>query len=187
MQPFTHLESRFIVLDNDNVDTDRIIPARFLTATTKEGLGQGLFADWRRDSSGEPRPDFVLNSPEAQGAEVLVVGRNFGCGSSREHAAWALLQNGFRAIVSTELADIFRANALKNGLLPLLVSAAVHARLVAAGSGSLRIDVAEQTLTMADGTETGFPWDSSTCCLKLTQVGSGNSTSSPAPIYPFTE
>ena len=159
MQALTRLESRFIVLDGDNIDTDRIIPARFLTATTKEGLAQGLFADWRCDSSGEPRPEFALNRPEAQGAEVLVAGRNFGCGSSREHAVWALLQNGFRAVISTEIADIFRANALKNGLLPLLVPPAVHARLVAAGSGSLRIDVAEQTLTLTDGTETGFPID----------------------------
>ena len=159
MQTLTRLESRFIVLDNDNIDTDQIIPARFLTATTKDGLGQGLFADWRYGSSGEPSPEFALNRPEAQGAEVLVAGRNFGCGSSREHAAWALLQNGFRAIISTEIADIFRANALKNGLLPLLVPPAVHARLVTAGSGSLRIDVAEQTLTMADGTETSFPMD----------------------------
>ena len=159
MRPLLRLDSSFVVLDNDNVDTDQIIPARYLTATTRIGLGKGLFADWRYDRAGEPRPEFVLNRPEAEAAEVLVVGRNFGCGSSREHAAWALLDNGFRAVVSPEIADIFRTNALKNGLLPVVVDAAVHARLVASGTGRVSIDVDEQSLTLPDGSEAGFPLD----------------------------
>jgi 3-isopropylmalate/(R)-2-methylmalate dehydratase small subunit len=118
-----------------------------------------LFADWRRDEDGEPRPDFVLNREEAEGAEVLVAGRNFGCGSSREHAAWALAEGGFRVVVSVEIADIFAANALKNGLLPAVIDADSHARLRAAGSGAIEIDVERQVLRWGDGHEARFPLD----------------------------
>ena len=159
MRTLNRLSARFIVLENDNVDTDQIIPARFLTSTSRLGLGEGLFADWRYDAEGAPYPDFVLNRPEAQGAEVLVVGRNFGCGSSREHAAWALLENGFRVVISTEIADIFRANALKNGMLPVLVPEAVHARLVEMGVGVIEICVEEQSVRLEDGFEVSFPID----------------------------
>ncbi len=110
-----------MVIASSDIDTDQIIPARFLTTTTKEGLGKQLFADWRYQADGSPKPEFVLNRPEARGAQILVAGRNFGCGSSREHAPWALLDYGFRAVISTEIADIFRGNALKNGLLPIVV------------------------------------------------------------------
>jgi len=158
-RPFRRLRSRFVVLDQDNVDTDQIIPARFLTATGQGGFGAGLFADWRYDGAGEPRPDFVLNTEQAAGAEVLVTGRNFGCGSSREHAAWALAEGGFRAVVSVEIADIFTTNALKNGLLPAVIDAGSHERLRAAGSGMLEIDVERQVLRWGDGHEASFPLD----------------------------
>src|ERR1700756_6041181 len=121
MEPFTTLTSRTVVLPAANIDTDQIIPARFLTTTTRAGLGEHLFADWRYAPDGAPRGEFVLNSPASRDCRILVAGRNFGCGSSREHAAWALADYGFRAVVSTEIADIFRSNALKNGLLPVIV------------------------------------------------------------------
>src|ERR1700688_1158457 len=126
MQPIKRITSRTVVIASSDIDTDQIIPARFLTTTTKEGLGKQLFADWRYESDGSPRAEFVLNRPEARGAEILVAGRNFGCGSSREHAPWALYDFGFRAVVSTAIADIFRNNALKNGLLPIVVDPAFH-------------------------------------------------------------
>jgi 3-isopropylmalate/(R)-2-methylmalate dehydratase small subunit len=155
--------SRAVVLLGDNVDTDQIIPARFLTTTDKTGLGAHLFADWRYDASHQPRADFVLNHPEADGAQVLVAGHNFGCGSSREHAPWALLGFGFRAVVSTRFADIFRNNALKNGLLPIAISAPAHARLVELlrqqPDAKLAIDLAGQTVTLPDGTRETFPVD----------------------------
>ncbi len=113
-----------MVLPRENVDTDQIIPARFLKVTDKKGLGKALFSDWRYDAAGTPRPDFVLNRPEAAGCQILVAGDNFGCGSSREHAPWALVDSGIRAVVSTRIADIFRSNALKNGLLPVVVDPA---------------------------------------------------------------
>ncbi|MHC4911168.1 MAG: 3-isopropylmalate dehydratase small subunit [Planctomycetota bacterium] len=159
MRSLKRIASSFVVLENDNVDTDQIIPARYLTATTREGMGAGLFADWRYDESGEPNPEFLLNRPEAVGAEVLVAGRNFGCGSSREHAAWALLENGFRVVVSTAIADIFRANALKNGLLPVVVPVDAHERLLEIGEGSIAADVEKQTLTLPDGSEVAFSID----------------------------
>ena len=121
MQAIKRIRSKTVVISFSNIDTDQIIPARFLTTTTKDGLGRQLFADWRYERDGTPKPDFVLNRPEARGAEVLVAGRNFGCGSSREHAPWALLDFGFRAVISTEIADIFRGNSLMNGLLPVIV------------------------------------------------------------------
>ena len=159
MKPLTQLTSHYVVIENEDIDTAQIIPARFLTATTREGVGGGLFADWRHNAAGDPDPDFALNRPEAEGAQVLVAGRNFGCGSSREHAAWVLQQNGFRVVVSTEIADIFRSNALKNGVLPVVVPAAVHERLVAARVGTVAVDVENQTLCFEDGTEATFTID----------------------------
>ena len=159
MKPLTQLTSHYVVIENEDIDTDQIIPARFLTATTREGVGGGLFADWRHNAAGDLDPDFALNRPEAEGAQVLVAGRNFGCGSAREHAAWVLQQNGFRVVVSTEIADIFRSNALKNGVLPVVVPAAVHERLVAARVGTVAVDVENQTLRLEDGTEATFTID----------------------------
>ena len=159
MKPLTQLTSHYVVIENEDIDTDQIIPARFLTATTREGVGGGLFADWRHNAAGDLDPDFALNRPEAEGAQVLVAGRNFGCGSSREHAAWVLQQNGFRVVVSTEIADIFRSNALKNGVLPVVVPAAVHERPVAARVGTVVVDVENQTLRLEDGTEATFTID----------------------------
>jgi len=146
VKPIREIRSRTVVLPAENVDTDQIIPARFLVTTTRDGLGQGLFADWRLDAKGRPRPDFALNRPEAAGARVLVAGRNFGCGSSREHAVWALQGGGFDAVVSTSFADIFRANALKNGLVPIVVDEATHARLVETPGTDVTIDIDARAL-----------------------------------------
>ena len=146
MKPITSINSRTVVMPSTNIDTDQIIPGRFLTTTTKEGLGQQLFADWRYDSSGAPRADFILNKPEAQGCRILVAGRNLGCGSSREHAPWALLDYGFQAVISTEIADIFRNNSLKNGLLPIVVDATTHAWLIANPGAEIHIDLDTATL-----------------------------------------
>jgi len=160
MKPFTAFESVIAVLPMANVDTDQIIPARFLKITTKEGLGQKLFNDWRYQEDGTPKPDFPLNRLEAAGAQVLVAGDNFGCGSSREHAPWALADAGFRAVVSTSFADIFHQNALKNAVLPIQVEAGALARLMAAGSGArVKVDLERQELTLPDGTRTAFPVD----------------------------
>jgi 3-isopropylmalate/(R)-2-methylmalate dehydratase small subunit len=146
VNPVREVRSRTVVLPVANVDTDQIIPARFLVTTSREGLGKGLFADWRFDAEGRPRPDFVLNRKDVEGARVLVAGPNFGCGSSREHAVWALRAGGFAAVVSTGFADIFRANALKNGLLPVAVDEAIHARLVESPGAEVTIDVESRTL-----------------------------------------
>src|SRR5580698_6000004 len=151
MEPFTRLASRTVVLSAANIDTDQIIPARFLTTTTREGLGRQLFTDWRYDAAGAPRPEFVLNRPESAGCRILVAGRNFGCGSSREHAPWALLDHGFRAVISTELADIFRSNALKNGLLPVIVDEATSTWLLGHPGAQVTLDVAAGTLTLPTG------------------------------------
>jgi 3-isopropylmalate/(R)-2-methylmalate dehydratase small subunit len=159
MEPIKVIRSRTVVLARDNVDTDQIIPARFLKVTDKEGLGKALFSDWRYGEGGAPRPDFVLNRPEAQGCQVLVAGDNFGCGSSREHAPWALVDAGFRAVVSTSIADIFRNNALKNGLVPVVVDGETHARLVAAPGAEVAIDLASQTLSVPGGAAVRFPID----------------------------
>jgi 3-isopropylmalate/(R)-2-methylmalate dehydratase small subunit len=148
MQPIRTIESRTVVLPSSNIDTDQIIPARFLTTTTKEGLGKQAFADWRYDGAGQPKPDFILNKPESQGCAVLVAGPNFGCGSSREHAPWALLDYGFRAVISTEIADIFRNNSLKNGLLPIVVDAATHKWLMDNPGAQVRVDLESNTLTL---------------------------------------
>src|SRR4051812_11436605 len=132
MEAIRTFTSKTVVLPIENVDTDQIIPARFLKTTSKLGLGKQLFSDWRYDAAGQPKPDFILNRPEARDASVLVAGDNFGCGSSREHAPWALHDYGFRAVISTTIADIFRNNSLKNGLLPIVVDKAFHQRLLAA-------------------------------------------------------
>jgi 3-isopropylmalate/(R)-2-methylmalate dehydratase small subunit len=155
--PFRTLAARTALLLQDNVDTDQIIPARFLKGTSREGLGQHLFADWRRDAAGQPRPEFVLNQPQARGAQVLVAGRNFGCGSSREHAVWALRDHGFRAVVALSFADIFRSNALKNAVVPVQIAADAHARLANAGGGEVTVDLVELRLTLPDGSSAPFP------------------------------
>jgi len=150
LQPFHRLESRTAVIPGPDIDTDQIIPARYLKGTTRTGLGRYLFAGWRYDDSGHPRPDFPLSQPEARGARVLVAGPNFGCGSSREHAPWALLDYGFRAVISSSIADIFRANALKNGLLPVIVDRATHQVLLASPGMRVSIDLEDLTLAFGD-------------------------------------
>ena len=157
MEPIRIIESRTAVLPSTNIDTDQIIPARFLTTTTKEGLGKLAFFDWRYDASGAPKPEFALNRPEAAGCTILVGGRNFGCGSSREHAPWALLDYGFRAVISTEIADIFRNNSLKNGLLPIVVDETTHQWLLDNPGAQVRIDLETCTLTLPNGTSVQFP------------------------------
>jgi 3-isopropylmalate/(R)-2-methylmalate dehydratase small subunit len=157
MQPFTRLTSRTVTLPAANIDTDQIIPARFLTTTTRQGLGKQLFADWRYDAAGVPRADFVLNRKDSAGAQILAAGRNFGCGSSREHAPWALTDYGFRAIISTEFADIFASNALKNGLLPVIVPQHVSEWLLAHPGVEVSLVIAARTLTLPDGTDVPFP------------------------------
>ena len=159
MATFDTLTARAVTLPRNDVDTDQIIPARFLKVTSKVGIGKHLFADWRYDAAGTPKPDFILNRPEAAGAAVLVAGDNFGCGSSREHAPWALHDYGFRAVISTSIADIFRNNSLKNGLLPIVVDAGVHAKLLAAPGAQVTISLQDQSLTLPDGTRVEFPID----------------------------
>ncbi|MBK9516673.1 MAG: 3-isopropylmalate dehydratase small subunit [Anaeromyxobacter sp.] len=172
MATFTTLTARAVVLPVNDIDTDQIIPARFLKTTDKLGLGKSLFADWRYLADGSPKPDFVLNQPGAAGAQVLVAGDNFGCGSSREHAPWALTGFGFRVVVSTSFADIFKNNALKNGLIPVTVDAATHAELLAAlakdPAATVAIDLAAQTVTLPGGRAVRFPIDafSRTCLLE---------------------
>jgi 3-isopropylmalate/(R)-2-methylmalate dehydratase small subunit len=159
MEPIRTIESRTVVIPRENIDTDQIIPGRFLKVTDKKGLGKALFSDWRYDAAGNPRPEFVLNQPESQGRTILVAGDNFGCGSSREHAPWALVDHGFRAVVSTRIADIFRNNALKNGLVPVVLDAASHAKLLAAPGAPVRVDLETQTVSLPDGTSAPFAID----------------------------
>jgi 3-isopropylmalate/(R)-2-methylmalate dehydratase small subunit len=159
MAAINRIQSRTVVLPTKDIDTDQIIPARFLTTTSREGLGEHLFHDLRYGAGGEANPDFALNKPEAQGCEVLVAGNNFGCGSSREHAPWALLDYGIRAVISTEIADIFRNNSLKNGLMPIIVDDQVLEHLLANPGIDVEIDVADSTLTLPDGTVVEFPID----------------------------
>jgi 3-isopropylmalate/(R)-2-methylmalate dehydratase small subunit len=166
MDPIKVLRSRTVVLPMTNIDTDQIIPARFLTTTTREGLGQNLFADWRYDTQGVSRPEFALNRPEAQGCQVLVAGRNFGCGSSREHAPWALLDYGIRAVISTEIADIFRNNSLKNGLLPVVVDENTSRWLIEHPGAEVSIDLDSTTLVLPGGERVKFPLEAfSRYCL----------------------
>ena len=157
MEPIKTIRSRTAVLPLENVDTDQIIPARFLRATTRDGFGKNLFADWRYDENGAPRADFLLNQPQTQGCKILVAGRNFGCGSSREHAPWALTDFGFHAVVSTEFADIFRANSLKNGLIPVLVDEPTSRWLLASPGAEITIDLKTTTLSLPNGTQVSFP------------------------------
>ncbi|MBV9268063.1 MAG: 3-isopropylmalate dehydratase small subunit [Acidobacteriaceae bacterium] len=163
MEKFTKFTSRLAPLPIDNIDTDQIIPARFLKTVSKAGLDQNLFCDWRYDAEGNPKPDFILNQPEGRAAQVLLAGDNFGCGSSREHAPWALTQYGFRAVISTSYADIFRGNSLKNSLLPIVVSPDAHKQLFAAiekdPAATVTVDLAAQTLTLPDGSSVKFPVD----------------------------
>ena len=151
MKPVTRIHSRTAVLADENIDTDRIIPARFLTTTTRDGLGRLCFHDWRYQADGSDSPAFPLNRPEAKGCAILVAGRNFGCGSSREHAPWALLDYGIQAVLCSEIADIFRSNALKNGLLAIMVSEAEHHWLLEHPGVELSIDVREQYIALPDG------------------------------------
>ncbi len=178
MEPFTTLTARVVALPKDHIDTDQIIPARFLKTISKTGLGNNLFADWRYDADGRPHPDFALNRPENQGAAILLAGDNFGCGSSREHAPWALADYGFRAVISTSFADIFRNNALKNGLLPLIVDDDTHEQLVSLAQEEpqmeLTIDLETQSLILPDGRRVPFPIDTfnKVCLLEgLDQLG----------------
>jgi 3-isopropylmalate/(R)-2-methylmalate dehydratase small subunit len=157
MQAVRHIKSRTVVIASSNVDTDQIIPARFLTTTNKDGLGRQLFADWRYHGDASPKQDFVLNRPEARGAQILVAGRNFGCGSSREHAAWALLDFGFRAVISTQIADIFRGNALKNGLLPIVVDEPTSRWLLEHPGAEVEIDLQAARLTLPTGVSVPMP------------------------------
>ncbi|MFZ9304344.1 MAG: 3-isopropylmalate dehydratase small subunit [Steroidobacteraceae bacterium] len=159
MDPIVTIRSRTVVMPSTNIDTDQLVPARFLTTTTKEGLGKALFADWRYDADGKPRPDFILNRPEAAGCRVLVAGRNIGCGSSREHAPWALVDYGFQAVISTEIADIFRNNSLKNGLLPVVVDEATHVWLLANPGAEVVIDLASASLSVPGRAAITFPID----------------------------
>ena len=163
MEPFTKLTSRVVPFPHNDVDTDIIVPARFLKVTDKAGMDQYLFRDWRFDKDGKPLPDFILNQPRAKGCRILLAGRNFGTGSSREHAPWALVAYGFRAVISTSFADIFRGNSLKNGLLPVVVPADVHADLFrildADPNAELTVDLATQTLTIPGGRTATFPID----------------------------
>ncbi len=170
MNHFPAFSSRVVPLLVNDIDTDQIIPARFLKVTDKSGLGSNLFADWRYNADGSPKSDFVLNRSEYQGAGILLAGHNFGCGSSREHAAWALSGNGLRAVISTSFADIFKNNALKNGLLPITVSGDVHQQLSALAlhmpAGEWTVDLQSQTIRLPDGSIIDFPIDGfSKACL----------------------
>ncbi len=155
MEPFTNLNSRVIQLIRDDIDTDQIIPARFLKVTDKAGLGEKLFFDWRYHDDGSPKADFVLNRPESQGCRILLAGDNFGCGSSREHAPWALMDWGIRAVVATSFADIFRNNALKNGLLPVAITHVDHrvlrTSLENSPDGEIGIDLDSQSMVLSSG------------------------------------
>ena len=178
MAQFTTLTSRMVPLPVENVDTDQIIPARFLKATDKNGMGEALFADWRYNPDGSPKPGFVLNDPRVQGAQILLAGDNFGCGSSREHAPWALAGYGFRAVISTSFADIFRNNALKNNLLPVIVDVATLKSLFdlveEAPEAEITVDLEMQSVMLPDGSAVSFPIDpfSKTCLIQgVDQLG----------------
>lgn len=162
-QPWPPLQSRAVALQRDDIDTDQIIPARFLTTTTRAGLGTHLFADWRYEADGSPLPEFVLNLPASAGSRILVAGRNFGCGSSREHAPWALSDWGFRAVIASSFADIFRSNAHKNGLLTIALDeatlAALHASLAADPSAEIAVDLAAQVVSLPGGATASFTID----------------------------
>jgi 3-isopropylmalate/(R)-2-methylmalate dehydratase small subunit len=161
--PWTPLASHAVLIARDDIDTDQIIPARFLTTTTRSGLGRHLFADWRYNADGAPDQEFELNRESSAGAQVLVAGRNFGCGSSREHAPWALNDWGFRAVIASSFADIFRSNAHKNGVLTIALDEATlvraHAALRADTAAQITVDLPQQTVTLPDGTQVNFNID----------------------------
>ncbi len=164
MEKLKHIQGSIVAIPVNDIDTDQIIPARFLKVTDKAGLGKAAFCDWRYLEDGKtPNPDFVLNQPAYQGASVLIAGNNFGCGSSREHAPWALIGAGFKAVISTDFADIFRNNALKNGLLPIIVDRDTQQQLFSLAdedpSATVAVDVAAQTVTLPDGRQVKFPLD----------------------------
>jgi len=164
VEKVSRIQGSIVAIPVNDIDTDQIIPARFLKVTEKDGLGKAAFCDWRYLEDGEtPNPEFVLNRPEYHGASVLIAGNNFGCGSSREHAPWALLGAGFKAVISTDFADIFRNNSLKNGLLPIIVDSETQQQLFSLAeedpSASVSVDVEEQTLTLPDGRTVTFPLD----------------------------
>ncbi len=174
MEPIKTITSRTAVMPTKDIDTDQIIPARFLTTISQEGLGEFLFHDLRFDHEGRINKDFVLNQPQATGCKILVGGNNFGCGSSREHAPWALLDYGFEAVISTEIADIFTNNSLKNGLIPIVVNAATHTSLLENPGMEVTVDLEAQILTLGDGTSVEFPIDrfSRYCLLEgIDQLG----------------
>lgn len=174
MAGFRTLTSRSVVLRQTNIDTDQIIPARFLSTTERAGLGKNAFNDWRWQADGTPNPEFAFNQPHNQGRSILLAGRNFGCGSSREHAPWALTDLGLRAIVSSEIADIFRGNSLKNGLLPIVLEEADVQALMQNPDDELTIDVAARELRTSSGKAYSFPLDgfSQTCLLEgVDQLG----------------
>ena len=178
MQKYDTFTSRMVAIPTDNIDTDQIIPARFLKTISKAGLGANCFSDWRYNEDGTPRLDFILNQPQAEDVQILLAGDNFGCGSSREHAPWALMDFGFNAIISTSFADIFRNNALKNGLLPVVVDEDTHQQLLSLveeePGTTVSIDLNQQTLTLPDGRTVSFPIDSfsKTCMLEgIDQLG----------------
>src|ERR1035441_10791381 len=160
MEKVIKFPSRLAPLPIDNIDTDQIIPARFLKTTSKIGLGDNLFCDWRYETSGAPKSDFILNTEQGKAAQILLAGDNFGCGSSREHAPWALTQYGFRAVISTSFADIFKGNSAKNSLLPITVPQDVHDKLFALPADArIKVDLASQTITLPDGEKVEFPVD----------------------------
>ena len=170
MEPIKKFSGRTVALPINDIDTDQIIPARYLKVTDKHGLGAACFSDWRYNADGSPKPDFALNKSEYQGAKVLIGGHNFGCGSSREHAPWALIGAGFQAVVSTYFADIFKGNSLKNGLLPIVVDEETHNQLISLSeedpSVEVTVDLETQTLTLPDGRAVPFPIDNfSRYCL----------------------
>jgi 3-isopropylmalate/(R)-2-methylmalate dehydratase small subunit len=163
MEPITSFTSTIVALPMSDIDTDQIIPARWLKVTDKSGLGDGLFHAWRYNADGSPKPDFVLNRPDVQGAQILIAGNNFGCGSSREHAPWALQGHGFKAVISTYFADIFKGNSLKNGLLPIVVDQETYYQLVSLfdedPTTSVTVDLANQVLILPGGQPVSFPID----------------------------
>jgi 3-isopropylmalate/(R)-2-methylmalate dehydratase small subunit len=163
MNPITPFTAKIAALPVENIDTDQVIPAEFLKVTNKDGLAEGLFKAWRYNADGTPKPEFVLNRPEAQGAEILVAGNNFGCGSSREHAPWALQGYGFKAVISTYFADIFRGNSLKVGLLPIQVDEETLHQLFSLfeedPTTTVAVDLEAQTVTLPDGRAVTFPID----------------------------
>ena len=167
-----------VSIPTENIDTDQIIPARFLKVTDKKGLGDNLFCDWRYEADGSPKPDFILNTEQGHRAKILVAGDNFGCGSSREHAPWAIMGYGFQAVISTSFADIFRNNSLKLGLLPIIVDKETHYQLLSLiteePDTQITLDLANQTVQLPDGRKVEFPIDtfSKTCILNgIDQLG----------------